>query len=523
MPEEKQITRSAGVIGLSTLLSRVFGLVRDMLMSFVFGTGIVAEAFYVAFMIPNLLRRLVGEGSLTIAFISVFTKVRQEEGEEEARRLAATFWLFMTVVLAGLTALGMAFSREITALFTSAEYQAVPYQFDLAADMTRELFPYLFLIGLVAVSMGILNSYRHFFAPAFAPVLLNVCWIAAVVLLHGPLGDSGLSAMIGVLAGGVVQLLLQVPFLWRITKGVWLGINFRHPALRRIGALMVPSAFAMGVIQINTLVATYFVTQFPGGRSQLYYSTRLTEFPYAIFTLAVSTAVLPFLSEQAGRKDSEALAGTMSYGLRLVAFIIIPASVGLAVISTPLIHLIYEHGSFTAVDTSRTAMMLVMACTGLWAVAGVRIVAQVFYAVEDMVTPLVAASAALVVNAACCFGFSILIGRSGVPLAIAVAAIANFLVLAFRLRSKVSGIPGKQVASTVLKSIIASVPMALFVLALNRLSIWDQSGVLHVKIPVLAAQVAGGAVIYMAVAWILKARELSSVADIVKRRMGGGR
>ncbi len=509
------------MIGLSTLLSRVFGLVRDMVMSFVFGTGMVAEAFYVAFMIPNLLRRLVGEGSLTIAFISVFTKVRQEQGEDEARCLAATFWLLMTVILAALTALGMVFSREIAAVFTSAEYQAIGPQFELAANMTRELFPYLFLIGLVAVSMGILNSYRHFFAPAFAPVLLNVLWIAAVVLLHGVLGDSGLSAMIGVLAGGVAQLLLQVPFLWKISKGKWPGLNLRHPALRRIGALMVPSAFAMGIIQINTLVATYFVTQFPGGRSQLYYSTRLTEFPYAIFTLAVSTAVLPFLSEQAGRKDTESLAGTMSFGLRLVGFIVIPASVGLAVISHPLIHLIYEHGSFTSVDTSQTAMMLIMACTGMWAVAGVRIAAQLFYAVEDMVSPLMAAFAALVVNAACCWGFSILLGRSGVPLAIAVAAMANFLVLAIKLRSRVSDIQAKQLIKTVIKSITAALPMALFVLALNRLAVWDQAGGLYLKVPLLVAQVIGGAGIYMAAAWVLKAEELSSVAGIVKKRLGG--
>jgi putative peptidoglycan lipid II flippase len=427
----------------------------------------------------------------------------------------------MTVVLAALTALGMTFSREMTALFTSAEYQAIPRQFELAANMTRELFPYLFLIGLVAISMGVLNSYRHFFAPAFAPVLLNVCWISAVVLLHGPLGDSGLSAMIGVLAGGVAQLILQLPFLWRISKGKWPGLDFRHPALRRIGALMVPSAFAMGIIQINTLVATYFVTQFAGGRSQLYYSTRLTEFPYAIFTLAVSTAVLPFLSEQAGRKDSEALAGTMSFGLRLVGFIIIPASVGLAVISTPLIHLIYEHGSFTAEDTSQTATMLIMACVGLWAVAGVRIAAQVFYAVEDMVTPLLAAFAALVTNVACCWGFSILLGRQGVPLAISVAAMANFLVLALRLRSRVSGIKGKQLAATVIKSIAACLPMALFVLALGHLSIWEKTGLLYYKVPVLALQVAGGAGIYMAAAWALKAEELSSVVGIVKKRLGG--
>ena len=519
MKAGSKIARNAVVVGASTLLSRVLGLVRDMVMTAVYGAGMVADAFYVAFAIPNLLRRLVGEGALTVAFISVFTKLREEQGEAEAKKLAATFWLLMTLILAGMTALGMVFAREIVTLFTNPEFRSDPVQFELAVDMTRELFPYLFMIGLVALSMGILNSYQRFFAPAFAPVMLNLAWISAIVLLSGPLLESGIAAMIGVLVGGALQLALQVPFLFKVAGRTWPGLNFRHPALKRIGLLMLPSALAVGVVQINTLIATYFVTEFPGARAQLYYSNRLTEFPYAIFTLAIATAVLPVLSEQAGRGDRRALLDTLAYGLKMATFIVIPAAVGLALIGTPLIQVIFERGSFTAADTSETALMLIMACVGMWAVAALRILVQAYYAVEDMVTPLVAGAVSLLANGLLCWLLAAQIGRAGVPLAISLAAVANLLALVARLPARVGALGLRDQLRTAILTLLATIPMAGLILALNRLPVWERPGELWLKVPMLALAVGGGALLFALAAYILRVSELNMMLEILKKRL----
>ncbi len=527
MNGRRQITRSAGVIGGATLGSRVLGLIRDMVMTHLFGTGLVAEAFYVAFMIPALLRRLVGEGSLTVAFIPVFTKFRQEHGEDEARRLFSSFWTLVTIVLAAMVVLGMVFSKEIVTLFTNPEFRVSSSgkdteRFLLAVLMTREMFPYLLLIGLTALSMGALNSYKHFFAPAAHPVLLNVAWISSVLLLHHRFPQAGFAIVIGVLAGGLLQLALQVPFL--LGKGLSLlpRFNFRHPAIKRIGKLMLPSAFAVGIVQINTLVATYFVTAFEGGRSQLFYASRLTEFPYAIFSLAIATAILPVLSEQAGEKDLHSLRQTLSFGMRMAAFIIIPASIGLAFVAAPLVHIIYEHGAFTSADTGQTSAMLVMFCLGLWAVAGLRLVVQAFYAVEDMKTPVWAAALGMAANIAGCFYFSGLLGREGVPLAISIAAAVHVAVLWTILPKRVGKVHGAGLLKTIIKSIAASLPMAAVVFFLSGLPIWSETGRLGPKVALLAAEVLGGMLLYAAFARLLRMGELGELAGAFARKLGKG-
>jgi len=513
------MTRSAGVVGLSTLISRILGLVRDVVMSTFFGAGPIADAFYVAFQIPNLMRRMVGEGSLTVAFISVFTKLKNEEGEEVARKFVDSFWTLMTIVLAALTVLGMIFSRQIVYVFTNPAFRADAMKFELAVTMTREMFPYLLAIGLVALSMGILNSHKHFFAPAFSPVLLNVAWITSVLVLHYRFQQQGLSIVLGVLAGGVLQLAMQIPFLWRFGMRFRPRFDFRHPALKRIGILLVPSTFAVGIVQINTLVASYFLTAYDGARSQFYYANRLTEFPYAIFSLALATAVLPTLSDQAGEEGRKRFKDTFSYGLRLVTFIIIPASVGLALISRPIINLIYQHGEFTALDTADTRYMLIMFCLGLWATAGLRMVMQAYYAVEDMVTPLWSAALAMIVNIIGCWWLSKHMGRAGVPLAISLAAMVNLIVLWVRLEGRIGRFEFGPLGRTLLVSIIASLPMAAIILPLNTLDLWFAPGRIIYKALLLSGEVGAGILLFALVSWLFKAPELFAVTDAVIRRL----
>ena len=520
MSAMRKVLRSAGVIGVSTLLSRFLGLARDMVMANLFGTSFVAEAFYVAFMIPALLRRLVGEGSLTVAFIPVFTKFKKRYGEEAAARFFRSFWTLMSLVLLAMVAMGVIFSREIVGLFANPAFQQDREMFNLAVLMTQQMFPYLFFIGLTALAMGVLNSYRHFFSASFHPVLLNVSWITCVLLLHNKFEQPGLSIVIGVVIGGVLQLALQWPYLRKVGMSFVPRFEFRHPAIRKIGKLMLPSGMAVGVIQINTLIATYFVTAFDGARTQLFYANRLTEFPYAIFSLAIANAVLPLLSEQAGAKDYRALRQTLGQGLRMVAFIIIPASIGLALVSTPIVHIFFEHGEFSSVDTSQTASMLIMFCLSLWAVAGLRIVVQVFYAVEDMVTPLWAAAIGMTVNAYACYYLSQRMGREGVALGISLATIANFLVLWLRLPSRAGKLRKMGLPRTIITSLVSSLPMAALVIWINRLDTWQEPGHTALKVLLLGAMVAGGGILFLVTAKLLKSAELNELTGAFSRRLG---
>ena len=331
----RKVARSAGVVSIGVLLSRFAGLARDMVMSSLFGAGPVADAIYVANMLPNLFRRLVGEGAPVASFITIFTKLKQEEGEEAAIRFAETFWTLMTIVVAGLTLAGMLGARPLVWAFTNPAFRNDPSRYELAITLTRLFFPYLFFISLVALSMGILNSYKKFFAPAFSQVEMNLIWIAAVILLAKPLGANGMSVAVGILVGGVAQLALQLPYLWKVGMRFRPRFNFSHPGLKRIGLLILPSTFAVGISQINTLISNYFITADVGGRSWFYYSNRLTEFPYGIISFALATAMLPTLSEQADQTHREQFFSTFIGGLRLNMFLTIPASIGLILIGHP--------------------------------------------------------------------------------------------------------------------------------------------------------------------------------------------
>ncbi len=518
--ENMSVTRSAGVVGISTLLSRVLGLVRDMVMSGLFGAGPVAEAFWVAFMIPNTLRRMVGEGSLTVAFVSVYTKFVQETSRGEAVKLAQTFMTLMTIVLAGLTLAGIAASEPIVALFTHSEYQSDPEKFALAVSMTRQMFAYLFLIGLVALSMGILNSFKHFFAPAFHPVLLNLGWIGCVVLLHNSFEQPGMAAVIGVLVGGALQLLLQIPFLWRYGIRFVPSFNFRHPMILRVFKLWLPSLVAVGISDINAIVALYLVTAFAGGRSHFYYSNRLSELPYALVALALATAILPTMSEQAGKKDHKRLAESLSYGLRMTAFLIIPATLGLILLSEPIVNLIYERGAFSHSDTLFTARALVMFGLGLWAIAGYRLIVQVFYSLEDMVTPLYGAAASMVFTIVGGWTLSGVIGHAGVPLALSLAAMLNLSILTLFLLRRLPEFSGRSLGRIVLKSSLACLPLAAVCYYTTSLGLWQDAGNSLLKTALLLACITLAGLLYFLAAWLLKCEELDVAIEALRRRLG---
>lgn len=294
--ERDQVSRAAGVVGFFTLLSRILGLARDMVIALFFGSGMVADAFFVAFRIPNLLRRLFAEGSLTIAFIPVFSEYLQRKTREDAFQLARVIFTLLSLILAGITIVGVLLSPWIVRI-QAFGFGGGGTKYDLTVLLTRITFPYIFLVGLVALFMGILNCLRHFAAPAAAPIFLNVGIIASTFWLSPHLSDPIVGVAIGVLIGGVFQVTLQVP--WILKKGLTLRPCWKpgHPAVKRIGRLMLPAVFGSAIYQFNQFAGTLLASFLrEGSISWLYYADRLVQFPLGVFAIAISTAVLPSLS-----------------------------------------------------------------------------------------------------------------------------------------------------------------------------------------------------------------------------------
>ncbi len=423
---EQGVVRAAGVVSLATLSSRILGFLRDMVVAQAFGAGPITDAFFVAFRIPNLLRRLLAEGALSTAFIPVFTDYLTTRPRTELLRMLRAVAGGMALLLAAVVLLGMFLAPWIVRVIAPGFF-AVPATGELAVRLTRLMFPYLFFVGLAALAMGILNAHRHFLAPALAPVMLNLAMIGAVLGLVPLFPEPIVGLAVGVLVGGLGQLLLQLPSLRR--RGVLFvpALTPGHPAIRRIGLLMVPTVFGLAVTQLNIFVDTLiasFLRQ--GSISYLYYADRVVEFPLGVFGIAIATAALPTMAEQAARGDSRALRQTLAFTLRLGLFITLPATVGLLVLRQPIIRVLFQRGEFTPRDTAATAWALGFYALGLAAFASVKIAAQVFYALGDTRTPVKVGIAAMVLNSLLAVGLALFSPLAHGGLALATSCSATF-------------------------------------------------------------------------------------------------
>ncbi|MCK4486344.1 MAG: murein biosynthesis integral membrane protein MurJ [Desulfobacterales bacterium] len=519
MPETARMTKAAGIVGAATLLSRILGFVRDVIVAWFFGAGLAADAFFVAFRIPNLLRRLFAEGSLTISFIPVFTEYLSSNSREEAFRLArSAFWL-LSIVLAGVAVVGILVSPLIVKVIAPGFFSS-PGKFDLTVLLTRIMFPYIFFIGLVALCMGILNALGHFAAPALAPVLLNLAMISAVLLLSPHLERPAVGLAIGVVVGGILQLGLQIPFV--IRKGFRLAIRgpLYHPAVKRIAVLMTPAVFGAAVYQINIFVGTLLASLLPEGSvSYLYYADRLVQFPLGVFGIALATAVLPSLSRQAVVNDMEGLRSSFAYALKLVFFITIPAMTGLIVLKEPIVRLLFQRGAFDVATTHFTAEALFYYAIGLWAFSGVRIVVSTFYALQDTKTPVKIAVISLLVNIVLSILLMGPMRHGGLALATSLAAAVNLILLVQALKKRLGRIGAHDILGSVFRSTASAAVMGgvIGVVALWRIpkcagSTW------HLVVWVLGSVVVGS-LLYGACAFLFRSRELTAMVDIIRKTL----
>ena len=518
MSENSRVVKAAGVVGTATLFSRILGFIRDAVIAWYFGAGFSSDAFIAAFRIPNLLRRLFAEGSLSSAFIPVFTQYMVRRGRPEAFALARSAFMLLSVVLLLIVIGGVFLSPGIVKLvapgFVSDKYALTVY-------LTRLMFPYIFFIGLVALCMGILNVLGHFAAPAFAPVLLNISIIGSVLIIAPSLSVPAVGLAIGVLIGGVLQLALQLPVLWRKGFRLWERARLLHPGLKQVGTLMPPVIIGGAVYQINIVVGTILGSLLAEGSvTYLYFADRLVQFPLGVFAIAAATAVLPSLSRQAATEDFEALKDTFGHALKLVFFISIPAMLGLIVLREPIVALLFQRGEFNVLATRLTAQALLYYSLGLWAFSAVRIVAATFFALQDTRTPVKMAGISILANIVLGVVLMGPLAHGGLALATSLSSILNLGLLVHALRGKLGALGWRSIARSFCKTLMSSLAMGGVVWAVGLIILPDPNLGLAGLLAGVVGCIAAGICAYGAFSYALKSSELHVVLIEIRKGIG---
>lgn len=434
-PQPRGLLRSSLVVGSMTMLSRVLGLARDVVFAIVIGATSNADAFYVAFKIPNFLRRLFAEGAFSQAFVPVLAEQREEGGAAAVRDFVDHVAGALATVLFSITALTILAAPLVAAIFAPG-FIGQAEKFALTADMIRITFPYLMLISLTGMCGAILNSYGRFAVPAFTPVLLNISLISAA-LFAAPYFEVPVVALAwGVLMAGVVQLLFQLPFLYRLDLVPTPRWSLQHPGVQQVLKLMVPALFGVSVSQLNLLLDTVLASFLPTGSvSWLYYSDRLTELPLGVFGIAIATVILPTLSAHSVAQRGQSFSETMDWALRLVLLVAVPAAVALIMLAEPILISIFHYGALDQRDIAMASLSLRAYALGLVPFMLIKVLAPGFYARQDMVTPVRIGIYAMVANMCLNFAFVLPlmtlygVGHMGLALATSCSALLNAVLL----------------------------------------------------------------------------------------------
>ncbi len=513
---ERQVVRAMGSIGVATLLSRVLGFVRDMVVALAFGAGPVTDAFFVAFRIPNMLRRLLAEGALSTAVVPVFTDYHVNRPRAEFLRMVRAVFASALLVLTLVSALGVATAPWIVRAVAPG-FTAEPWQADLAILLTRVMFPYLLVVGLSALAMGALNADGRFFASALGPALQNLVMILGVLVLAPRLSPPILGLAIAVVVGGLGQLAVQAPSLRAAGLMVAPSGELRHPALGRVVRLLLPAVFGLAAVQVSVFVNTLLASLLPAGSiSYLYYADRVMEFPLGIFGIALASAALPTMSRQAAAGDHRGLAATLNFALRLSCFIAIPSTVGLVMLRMPITRLLFQHGQFTAADTLATAQALLWYAAGLTAFSGARIAAQAFYAIAEPGTAVRMGVLSVAANIVVAVALMRPMGHSALALASSAGAAVNLVTLVWAARRRFGRIGGRALAASVGRTLAASLPLVLW--CGLALALWPGGHGRWRELGWLALAIGGGAAIFWGASRLVARPEYTALLAILPGR-----
>lgn len=431
--QSRSLLKSSGLVGIMTMLSRIFGLLRDMIVAQYFGASASADSFFVAFKIPNFFRRLFAEGAFSQAFIPVLSEYRSQKTEKEVRQLANSVAGVLGGILFAITFLAIMGAPWLTALFAPG-FLEDSAKYDLATEMLRITFPYLFLISLTAFSGSILNSYGYFAIPAFTPVLLNLVLISAAIWLTPFFETPVIGLAWGVFIAGVVQLFFQFPFLLKMGLLPRPRFDYKHEGVKRIFTLMVPALFGVSVSQINLLLDTILASFLQTGSvSWLYYSDRLAELPLGIFGIAIATVILPSLSRQHASQSKQDFSNTIDWALRIVILMGVPAALALILLAEPLVTALFYYGELTQNDVYMSAMSLRAYALGLLAFMLIKVLAPGYFSRQDMKTPVKIGIWAMTANMVLNLILIWPLQHTGLALATSISSWMNALWLLFGL------------------------------------------------------------------------------------------
>ena len=523
----RRLARSAGLISIATMTSRVLGLVRDQVMAYLFGAGNAVDAYNVAFRIPNLVRDLFAEGAMSAAFVPTFTRYLTRDGRTAAWRLGNNVINALVLATAVLVLAGFVFTEPLVTLFAE-DYGEVPGKLELTMLLTRIMLPFLTLVAVAAAVMGMLNSLNRFFVPALSPAMFNVGSILCVLLLAPVLPGIGLppiAAMaIGALVGGLGQLLVQWPPLRHEGFRYRPYLDIHDPGLRQVLVLMGPGTIGLAATQINVFVNTVLATgEGTGAVSWLNYAFRLMYLPLGIFGASIATAAIPAVARHAAADDLPGMRREVANGLSMMLLLNVPASVGLIVLARPIVAMLFERGAFTTGDTDATAAALMCYAVGLAGYSAVKIASPTFYALHESRTPVAVSSASVLVNV----GLNLLLvryfGYLGLAAGTSITALLNASVMLALLRRRLGGLEGRRLASVAVRALIASGVMGA--------AAWLASRELVARVPgeTLNAQLVQviGAIVVALVALVAAARllgltEFDDAARAIWRRVRKG-
>lgn len=531
----RETLAAAGVISVAVMASRVLGVLRESLRAALLGAGVHGDAFVIAYRIPNLLRDLFAEGALSAAFVPTFTDFLMNRSREEAHRLAGLVMAALFVITGALALLGIRFAPELVNLIAPG-FSDIPGKAEFAARLTGIMMPFLPLIALSAVLMGMLNAQRRFFVPALAPALFNVVSIIVAIILWFTTGDPAAAAVgwsFGVLAGGAAQLLAQVPLLWKLGFRFVPAMRemFSHPGVRRIARLMAPAVVGLGAVQISIFVNSIFASRLGNGPlSWLDYAFRLYYLPIGLFGVALGTVTQTNVAEDAARNDREALRAGLAHSLRLVIFLTLPATVGLIALARPIVSLLFEWGRFTAGDAEATAYVLSAYVFGLVAVSSVKVLVPLFYALDRPRVPLVASVCAVLVNIGFNWWSHTAIGAPGIALGMALGSITNVAILFVVAGKAVGGWRGQGLLLCLGKVLVASILIGLLArwaaIVIDWVWFADVGPVLVRRLTLAFVPIILAVLVYLPYARRIGIEEVSDVDRIlekIRRRLPGGR
>jgi putative peptidoglycan lipid II flippase len=549
-PQHRSVARSAGIVSIAVMFSRVLGLVRETIFARLFGAGFLYDAFVVAFKIPNILRDLFAEGALSAAFVKVFTDYQIKKTEIEAWRLAALVFNVLAVVMSVITVIGILIAPYVVPLLARG---FEPEKADLAVLLTQIMFPFILLVALAALAMGVLNTKGRFGIPASASTAFNIFSIIAGVSLAYWLsgGTWEVSAnkrtipsdaaqwaivgmAIGTLVGGAAQLLIQVPSLLKVGFRFSPLLSFADPGVRRVMRLMGPAIIGTSAVQIKVLVDVFVVSGIEGGQSWLSYSFRLMQFPIGLFGVAIGTAAIPALSRLASQSDTPAFRSTLTDALKLVFLMTVPAACGLVVLGEPIIRLIYQGGRFGASDTNMVAWALAAYSIGLAGYAAIKVLSPSFYALDDAKTPMYVSLASIALHAPTSFGLMYLLsgvgvsperpngfGHVGVALATSAVALFNFFALTLLMRKRIGRLNGRELFAAFLKVAAASAAMSVVCyLSYAFLDAQFAENTIVVRVIEAFVPIALGGVTFLIFAKLLRIREVEQLTAVIKRKLG---